>query len=100
VGGSALGRAWLAMDALDDRACALRERILRAFGRRAEAAPTVWAAAPALQDEVGRAHHRERLLQRVSIAAEDAWGEWDRDGDVASAMTRLRTELDTAAEFH
>jgi hypothetical protein len=72
---------------------------MRALGRRAEVAPTVWTAG-ALQDEVGRARHRERLLQRVSVAAEEAWGEWDRDGDVVGSMTRLRAELDTAAEFH
>jgi hypothetical protein len=96
---SALSRAWLAMDTLDDRACALRERILRALGRGSAPATPVWTA-PALQDEVGRGRHRERLLQRVAIAAEEAWGEWDRDGDVVGSMTRLRLELDTAAEFH
>jgi hypothetical protein len=98
---SALNRAWLAMDALDDRACALRERLLRALGRRTVAAPPAWAAAAATpQDEIGRARHRERLLQRVAVAAEEAWAEWDRDGDVVGSMTRLRAELDTSAEFH
>jgi hypothetical protein len=87
------------MDALDDRACALRERIMRAIGRGGEATPTVWTAND-LQDEVGRARHRERLLQRVSVAAEEAWCEWDRDGDVVGSMMRLRAELDTAAEFN
>ncbi len=98
---SALSRAWLAMDSLDDRAVALRERLLRALGRRADAAPLVWAppAAATLQEEVGRARHRERLLQRVAAAAEIAWTEWDRDGDVLGSMTRLRSELDTAGEF-
>ena len=96
---SALSRAWLAMDALDDRACALRERLLRALGRRSAPAPRAWVAAPTLQDEIGRAHHRERLLQRVAAAAEEAWAEWDRDGDVLGSMTRLRSELDTAGEF-
>jgi len=98
---SALSRAWLAMDALDDRAIALRERLVRAFGRRGEVAPFVWAAptAATLREEVGRARHRERLLQRVAAAAELAWAEWDRDGDVHGSMTRLRSELDTAAEF-
>jgi hypothetical protein len=97
---SALNRAWQAMDALDDRACAFRERLLRALGRRSIAAPVVWVSSPSLRDEVGRARHRERLLQRVSVAAEEAWAEWDRDGDILGSMTRLRTELDTAAEFH
>jgi hypothetical protein len=96
---SALSRAWLAMDALDDRACALRERLMRAMGRPAPAQPAAWPP-PTLQDEVGRGRHRERLLQRVAAAAEDAWLEWDRDGDVVGSMTRLRVELDTAGEFH
>jgi hypothetical protein len=87
------------MDVLDDRACAIRERLLRAIGRRGTAAPVVWVPVPGLQDEVGQARHRERLLQRVAVAAQEAWAEWDRDGDVLGSMTRLRTELDTAAEF-
>jgi hypothetical protein len=52
-----------------------------------------------LDERALMAPHRERALHRVAVAAADACEDWSRGGDLDVAMTRLRAELRTAAEF-
>ena len=87
--------SWAAVEIPGGRGGALRRRLVQALGLDRAGR----LRAQALEEELARARHAERLLMRVHAAAERVHDDWLADTPLDEAIADLRSELRTAAEL-